>query len=360
MPLTTVDKLRIDRPADHMSADGPIGDPSTVMIHPVYDQGVVWRNGHLIPFGDATCHVLSHMAARGSQIFDVMLVTPTEAGPCGVGLRQHVTRFLRSAELMGMEDVGDVGDIERAIAKTVVANSSPVSHNAGYAGAFVVKMIAAWTEESMGVLPAEVRPTVYIVALPSGEDGQPTVVKPAAKVRSSTIPKLPAEILPPSMKVAAAYTPGVRAQLLARAEGFDQTVFRTTDGDLAESTTHSMLVVKEGRLLAPPLDSVLDGITRRVMLDVAQHAGIPVEVRAIRWEEVASADELILCSTNNPVLPVSLLDERSLVAPGPITELLGARLTELYRGGHPLSSDWLTPLRGEPPKPVDPVASVSG
>ncbi len=346
MPLNTVDMLRSDRPIDHRPARAPMSDTSTVMIHPVYDQGVVWRNGHLIPFGDATCHVLSHMAARGSQIFDVMLVTPTEAGPCGVGLRQHVTRFLRSAELMGMEDVGDVGDIERAIAKTVVANSSPVSRNAGYTGAFIVKMIAAWTEESVGVLPADVKPTVYVVALPSGEDGPPTVVKPPAKVRSSTMPKIPAEILPPSMKVAAAYTPGVRAQLLARAEGFDQTVFRTADGDLAESTTLSMLVVKDGRLLAPPLDSVLDGITRRVLLDVAQHAGIPVEVRAIRWDEAASADELILCSTNNPVLPVSLLDDRSLPAPGPVTELIGARMIELYHGAHPLSSRWLTPLRG--------------
>lgn len=299
-----------------------------------------------MPFADATCHVLSHMAARGSQIFDVMLATPTDQGLCGVGLRHHVTRFLRSAELMGMEDVGGVGDIERAIAQTVTANSSPVSQNAGYDGPFVIKMIAAWTEEALGVLPADIRPTVYILALPVGEDGASPVLKPPVTVRSSTMPKMPAEILPPSMKVAAGYAPGVRAQLQARAEGFDHTVFRTVDGDLAESTTLSMLVIFGGRILAPPLDSVLDGITRRIVLDVAQDAGLPVEVRAIAWDEVCSADELLLTSTNNPVLPVAALDERTFDAPGPITSMIGDLMVELYEGSHVLSSRWLTPLHG--------------
>lgn len=285
------------------------------------------------------------MAARGSQIFDVMLATPTYQGLCGVGLRHHVTRFLRSAELMGMEDVGEVGDIERAIAQTVTANSSPVSQNAGYSGSFVIKMIAAWTEEALGVLPADVRPTVYILALPVGEGGPVPVLKSPVKVRSSTMPKIPADILPPSMKVAAGYAPGVRAQLQARAEGFDQIVFRTADGDLAESTTLSMLVVSGGRILAPPLDSVLDGITRRIVLDVAQDAGLPVEVRAIAWEEVCTADELLLTSTNHPVMPVAVLDDRTIDAPGPITSNLGGLMARLYEGSHVLSRRWLTPLQ---------------
>ena len=92
------------------------------MILPVQDRGQVWRDGELIPFAEATTHVLSHMSARGSQVFDVLLVTRTDTGPCGVGLRQHVARFVRSAELMGMEDVGQVGDLEGAVARVVGAN----------------------------------------------------------------------------------------------------------------------------------------------------------------------------------------------------------------------------------------------
>ena len=196
------------------------------------------------------------------------------------------------------------------------------------------------------MLPASLRPTVFVVTMPLTGDDAAQVLKAPAAVRSATMPKLPPEILPPSLKVAASYTPGVRAQLEARAAGFDHTLFRTVAGDLAESTTLSALVVRDGRILAPPLDNVLDGITRRIVLDVAQDLTVPVEVRAIGWDEVVAADELLLSSTTNPVLPVGRLDERHLDAPGPVTAALGAAMAEVYAGRHPLSARWLTPLTG--------------
>ncbi len=312
----------------------------------MYDPEVVWRNGRLVPFADATCHVMSHMAARGSQVFDVLAVTWTESGPCAVGLRPHVARFLRSAEMMGMDEVGELGALERAVAQTVLANCSPIGPNAEHQGSFLVKIIAGWVEQANGLLPAELKPTVYIVATPSGVEGPIVALKPPTTVRSADMPKIPAEILPPSLKVAASYTPGLREQMRSRSMGFDNTAFKTVDGDLAESTTLSMLVVSGDRILAPPLDNVLDGITRRVLLDAAQADGVTVDIRAIRWDEVRSADELLLSSTNQPVTPVSLLDDVSLTAPGPITEALGATVSEILAGTHGLSAKWLTPLQG--------------
>ncbi len=305
---------------------------------------MVWRNGELIPFGDATCHVLSHMAARGSQVFDVLLVTRTEAGPCAVGLRPHIARFLRSAELMGMEDVGELGSLERAVAETVGANIAPPEVDGGHAGPFVAKIIAAWVEETAGLLPTVLQPSVYVMALPVDGDETPTMLGGPVKVRSSAMPKIPAEILPPSVKVAASYTPGLREQLRSRAEGFDHTVFRTTSGDLAESTTLSMMVVTGERIIVPPLDSVLDGITRRVTLDAAQEAGVPIEVRAVAWDEVTGADELLLTSTTHPMVSVGRLDDVTFEAPGPVTSQVADVLTEIYRGTHRLSDRWLTPL----------------
>ncbi len=305
---------------------------------------MVWRDGELIPFADATCHVLSHMAARGSQVFDVLLVTRTDAGPCAVGLRPHIARFLRSAELMGMEEVGELGALEAAVAETVLANIDGSEPAAGHAGPFVAKIIAAWVEETAGLLPTELRPSVYVMALPIDGEQTPTMLGGPVKVRSSAMPKIPAEILPPSVKVAASYTPGLREQLRSRAEGFDHTVFRTTAGDLAESTTLSMMVVNAERIIVPPLDSVLDGITRRVTLDAAQDAGIPIEVRAVAWDEVTEADELLLTSTTHPMVSVGRLDDRTFDAPGPVTAEVARVLTEVYRGQHRLSDRWLTPL----------------
>ncbi len=279
-------------------------------------------------------------------MFDVLAVSRTDAGPCAVGLRPHVARFLRSAEMMGMEDVGEIASLERAIAQTVLANCSPIGPNADYEGSFVVKLIAGWVEQANGLLPSEIKPTVYIVATPTGVDGPIVALKPPTTVRSADMPKIPAEILPPSLKVAASYTPGLREQMRSRSLGFDNTAFKTADGDLAESTTLSMLVVAGGRILAPPLDNVLDGITRRVLLDAAQADGVTVDVRAIRWDEVRSAEELLLSSTNHPVTPVSLLDAVPLAAPGPVTQALGATVAEILAGTHELSGKWLTPLQG--------------
>ena len=309
------------------------------------DEGVVWRDGRLIPFADATAHVLSHMAARGSQVFDVLLAVPGAAGHCGVGLRPHVARFVRSAELMGMGPVGEIGDLERAVADTVTANLAlGAIGGADGTDTVVVKLVAAWAEEAVGLMPARLEPTVHVLSTPFAGDGPAHEIRSAVAVKSVAMPKMPAAILPPSLKVAAAYAPGVREHLQAQREGFDNIVMRTLDGDLAESTTSSMIVIRDGRVLAPPLDAVLDGITRRLVFDAAAVLGLVTEVRSIYWDEVTGADELLLSSTNNPVLPVARLDDVEIGGPGPVTTRLGASVSEVLRGEHALSDRWLTPL----------------
>ena len=278
--------------------------------------------------------------ARGSQVFDVLRVEITADGPCAIGLRPHVARFLRSAELMGMADLHEVAVLEKAVAETVMVNRSAAPESTE---PWVVKLIAAWVDEGIGVLPSSLRPVVFVVVWPLPDDAA-SVVSPPISLHSSAMPKIPASIMPPSLKVAAAYTPAIRQQLQARAAGFDYPIFRTESGDLAESTSLSALVITNGRMLAPPLDSVLDGISRRTILDVAQALSIPVEVRPIRWDEVTEANELFLASTNNAVAPVARLDERTLEAPGPVTDRIGQVMTDLYAGRHPLSERWLTPL----------------
>ena len=98
---------------------------------------------------------------------------------------------------------------------------------------------------------------------------EPTLppVEPA-RLQTATVPKLAAALLPPSLKVAASYTIGIRETMAAMAAGWDGVVFRTTDGMLAEGLTQSLFVVARNRLVVPPLDVVLDSVTRRLVLDV--------------------------------------------------------------------------------------------
>lgn len=306
----------------------------------------VWRDGELIPFEQATIHVLSHAANRGSEVFDVLRVLPTADGPAAVGLRPHVARFFRSMELMGMTQPYDLATIERAVASTVLADTAAVGTGDGPGAAGVdctVKLVAAWAEVAGGTVPESLRPSVLVAVVPSTSDG--VVGGAPYRLRSATMPKIPAAVLPPALKVAAAYTPGIRQQLAARADGFDDVVFRGPGGDLAELPSQSLLVGVGHRLLAPPLDSVLDGVTRRLVLDLALSRGLPVEIRGIRWDEVEAADELFLSSTTRFIRPVAQLDARTLPAPGPLAAQLAADVTDLVAGRHRLSSRWLTPLR---------------
>lgn len=295
---------------------------------------VIWIDGTLLPSEAATVHVFSHGVQRGSTVFDVMRVVHLDGGPSVFGLREHMARFMNSMGLMGMTPAHSLPDLEQAVADTVAANPA----------AEVVKVAAAWVEIPLRSLPVSTMPTIYIAALAPSSTPDPGGGLGAVKLRTAIAPKVPASVLPPSLKVAASYASGVRERLAAVADGFDDVVFRTVDGDLAEGTTQSLFVIRDGGVLLPPLDEVLDGITRRAVVDLVRHAGFVLDVRPIYWDEVTSADELFLCSTLSQVLPVKQLDDRELPAPGPVSAHLGEAMDELLAGSHDLSRRWLAPL----------------
>ncbi len=299
------------------------------------DGGVIWRDGEMIDAADATVHVLSHGMQRGTTVFDVLrITTATDGRRMAVAMREHVTRFMRSMSLMGMETSATVAELEAAVMATAAAND-----NAG-----VIKLVAAWTEVPLTAIPVSLAPTLFVAGFDADDPDAPVAPSSSVALKTASAPKMPAALLPPSLKVAASYTIGVRERLAATSDGFHDVVFKTDHGDLAEGTTQAIFVVRDGRLIVPPLDSVLDGITRRLVIDVAHHVGIVVEVRPVAWSEVETADELFQCSTNYPVRPVHRHDERALPSAGPVVGKLAGEVNALYADDHPLSVRWLTPI----------------
>ncbi len=237
--------------------------------------------------------------------------------------------------MMGMEPAVSVAELERAVSLVVAANP----------GTATVKTVAAWSEIPAKSLPVSLVPTITMAAFVP-EPLEPTLpIADPVSLRTAIAPKLPADLLPPALKVAASYTVGVRETMAAMAAGFDSVVFRTTEGMLAEGTTQSLFVVKGERLILPPLDVVLDGITRRLVLDVGAYCGFHCEVRPVPWPEVESADELFLCSTNTPVAPVARLDDRTWPTMGPVSTAITNEIDAvLANAEHPLARRWLTPV----------------
>ncbi len=296
----------------------------------------IWLNGDLVPWGDATVHILSQSIQRGSLVFDVMPVVDIEAGPAILGMREHCQRFLNSAALNQMVLDVDLDDLLAGVAASVAANP----------GCDLVKLSAYYPEVTVDVLPADATASVAIAAFSHSDlSPDPAPARPAAaRLQVAETRKMPASVLSPQVKIAAGYTAAAIAKRKACAEGFHDVLFLDERGDLAESSTHSFFVVSGGVLRTAPLDIVLSGITRLAVIDLAQDEGIGVKVEPLPPELIERADEAFLTGTTTNIWPVECVDAAELPrpVPGPVCESLMARFECMLSGEDPVFSPrWL-------------------
>jgi branched-chain amino acid aminotransferase len=298
-------------------------------------------NGALVPWEKATVHVLSHSIQRGSLIFDFMSVHETPRGPAVFRMREHVRRFLRSAELLGLPMPMDEEGICAAIVETVRANP----------GSSAVKVCGYLPSVEVEVVPMDDRLAIAVASYDSLRDvvaknpGTPHY-SPNLKLRlEKHFQKMRPEILPPAAKVAANYTSPMVAKWAARRAGYDEILLVDEKGFVAEASTENVfLVERDGRLRTPSLDYVLPGVTRSTILEIAKHDGRPVSEEAIRPEELFTAAEVFLTATSVGVWPVISIDDRTIGGgqPGPVSLALKARFESAVSGHEPDFDAWLT------------------
>ncbi len=280
--------------------------------------------------------VLAQSLQRGTLAFDMFAVIDLPSGPHGLGAREHTTRFLESAALMDLP-VGFTGDELLAVAGDLV-RSNP--------GVDTVRMCAFWGEPSVDLIPVGERPSVSVIAhtwseIHTGGHGSDR----AARLTVTGLRKMPPDILPVQAKVAASYAHAAVGKSRALAAGFDDVLLLDHTGEgLAESGTLSFFLVQDAVVRTASLDTVLDGVTRRVLLDLAADEGVPVQVGPLPRALLTTSEEAFLTSTGRGVWPVEAVDERVFAAPGPVSARLGARFRELLRGRDPLAARWLQPL----------------
>ncbi len=295
----------------------------------------VWRNGKMIPWEEATVHLMSHSLTRGSAIFEVLGFYSTPRGPAAFRLPDHVDRLFRSADLLGMKLVQSKEEVLQAAVGTAKANRIP----AGF-----MKIVGYYSEETFSISVSDPRLDLTIFAIPPDEfrkHGSPTI-----KVCLSRWRKLHPETVPVEAKVAANYLNGMLARQDAQRRGFDLGLMLDTHGFLAESSVESVFIVKDGILMTPPLGLILSSITRRSVLEAAPAAGIQILERPIRRQEVLQADEIFTSSTSRRVMPVSHIEDRVLgEAPGPVTRKLAALMEAICSGKEDRFRQWLHPIQ---------------
>lgn len=301
----------------------------------------IWIDGRMVPWEQATVHVLSHSHQRGSLIFDYMSVHETPRGPAVFRMADHVSRLLRSAELVGLPLPMGADAIGAAIVETVRANP----------GSSAVKVSAYLPSIEVDVVPMDDRVSIAIAAYDPGAD---VIARSPGRlhfrrelsVRLETLRrKMRAEIIPPQAKVAANYTSPMIAKWQARRDGFDEILLIDESGHLAEGpTTNVFLVSPEGRLRTPPVGRILEGITRASVLAIAKHDGRDVIEEPIGPEDLYEAAEVFLTGTTAGVWPVVAVDGRAIGAgkAGRVSLALALRFDQVTTGRDPDFDHWLT------------------
>lgn len=310
----------------------------------LHDSRRIWVDGSFRAWADATIHVLSHAVQRGSLVFDYMSVHQTPRGVSLFRLREHVDRFLRSCEMMGLPIDRTAPVLCDAIRETVRANP----------GAKAVKISAYFASVEIDVVPVDNHVTVTIAAYdPKTDitDQLPRPSPPKPQQLKLWIEKERAnrrdDIVSPQVKVSANYASPMMAKARARAEGYDEIILVDENGHLAEGpTTNLFLVNGEGDLLTPQSEKVLHGVTRSSIIEIAKVLGITVREEPLQPASLLKASEAFLTGTTAGVWPVESVDGQELgsVCPGPVSTALRDRFRRVVSGEDPEFAHWLTPV----------------
>lgn len=280
---------------------------------------MVWINGQMVPWQSATVPILSHGFSRASAIFEIFRVHSGPEGPVAFRMDEHLKRLMNSARLLQMEMAYTMEDIAQAVRKTVKRNRMQQG---------LVKILAYWGQEAVIQLVLESRLDVAVFAIDASSqvhlDKENPVSACIAKWR-----KIHPETVPVEAKACANYLNGYLARKDAMQRGFDTGIMLGTDGFVAEGSTESLFLVKDGVLKTPPRGRVLASITRMSVLEMAQHLGIPAQEAALLPDDLHRADELFVSYTGTKVSPIHRFEDRTLNAPGPVTRRIKDQMAQV-------------------------------
>ncbi len=303
--------------------------------------GVIWSDGKLIPWREATTHVLTHSLHYGLAVFEGVRAYKTEVAALGTAifrLHEHTKRLFNSAKIYQMAMPFSIEEIMEAQRLVVRENKLESAY---------LRPLAFYGSEKMGVSPKGSKVHIAIAAWPwgayLGEDG----LNKGIRVKTSSYARHHVNVTMPRAKVSSTYANSILANNEAIDHGYDEALLLDTDGFVAEGAGENLFIVHDGRVATPELTSALDGITWRSIQLICADLGIPVETRKITRDDVYIADEAFFTGTAAEVTPIRELDGRVIGngARGPITQKLQAAFFDIVYGRNPKYHSWLTPVK---------------
>jgi branched-chain amino acid aminotransferase len=299
---------------------------------------VAYFEGGYVPLAEAKISILTHSFMYGTAVFEGIRAywNPEQGVLYGLKLREHMERIRRNAAMLLMNDLPAVDELVRIVVETTRRN--------GFREDAYIRPCVYKSGQSIGVRLHKLPHDLLVVALPFGNYVD---TDSGLRVMTSTWRRNADDALPARGKIVGGYVNMAFQKTEAELNGFDEALVLTADGHASEASAANLFVVRDGILLTPPVtDDILEGVTRKAIIELAEVLGIPYEVRSIDRSEIYIADEMFLCGTGVQLAPVTELDHRPIAggAIGPITKQLHEGYYAAVRGRDSRFAHWLTPI----------------
>ncbi|MEX0961174.1 MAG: branched-chain amino acid transaminase [Burkholderiales bacterium] len=297
--------------------------------------GVIWYDGKLVPWRDATTHVLTHSLHYGLAVFEGLRAYKTVRGTAIFRLREHIDRMFNSAHIYMMKIPYDRETLVRACLETVRENKLEACY---------VRPIAFYGSEKMGVSPKGAQVHVAIAAWPWGAYLGAEGIEKGIRVKTSSYSRHHVNVTMCRAKYSGTYANSILANQEAIEHGYDEALLLDVDGYVAEGSGENLFVVKNGKIYEPELTSALIGITRDTLITLARDIGLDVTAKRLTRDDLYIADEAFFTGTAAEVTPIRELDSRTIGAGtrGPVTEKLQSMFFDVVNGKSDKHSEWLT------------------
>ncbi len=298
----------------------------------------IWIDGKMVPWDEANIHILSHALHYGSCAFEGMRMYANSQGSFILRLHEHIDRLLKSAKIYRMEIPYTLDQLCVAVKETVIANELKV----GYIRPFVFRGY-----HSLGLNPFDCPMVTAVAVWEWGTYLGKEALEKGASVRISSWNRPAPNTMPAMAKVAANYMNSQLIKMEAIQDGFDEGIGLDTFGYLSEGSGENIFIVKNGMIFTPPSSaSILPGITRHCVFQLAREMGYKVKQQNLPRESLYVADEAFMTGAAAEITPIAQVDKIKVGdgRRGPITQAIQEAFFGILRGERKDTHGWLTPV----------------
>ncbi|MGI8812252.1 MAG: branched-chain amino acid transaminase [Pyrinomonadaceae bacterium] len=312
-------------------------DVATMKVSPK-----VWKNGQIIDWDAARIHVMSHVVHYGSSVFEGVRCYNTESGPAVFRLSDHIQRLLNSAKIYRMES--------GFTREQLIDGTVELVSKSGLGECYIRPVIIRGLDEdkpAFGVNPFGIPIDTYIATWQWGKYLGEEALESGIDVCVSSWTRITSNSMPAMAKAGANYMNSQLIKMEAILGGFSEGIALDDRGYVSEGSGENIFLVNNGKLITPPLGaSILPGITRDSVIQIAKERGIEVLETSIQRSALYLADELFFTGTAAEITPIRSVDRITvgLGKRGPVTQKLQEEFFKIIRAERPapFEADWLT------------------